>query len=97
MVVVAFKRWSLTRVYYPLTRGSNFRTLTLKIVLFWMGNYIWEVVTNEISTILLNAVPNKWCTMVLSKKCYTNKLRILTSAVLLFSFAYGNIIKKCGL
>lgn len=86
MVVVAFKRWSLTRVYYPLTRGSNFRTLTGKIVLFWMGNCIWGVVTKEISTIFLNdlSVPNKWCTMVLSKKCYTNKLRILTSAGLLF-------------
>ena len=67
VVVVAFKRWS---------RGSNFMTLTGKIVLFWMGNCIWEVVT---------------------KKCYTNKLRILTSAVLLFPFQYGNIIQKCGL
>ena len=58
VVMVAFKRWSLTRVYlYPLARGSNFMTLTGKIVLFWMDNCIWEVVTNGISTILLNFSP----------------------------------------
>ena len=37
LVVVAYKRWSFTR-------GSNCKASTGKIVVFWTGNCLWEVV-----------------------------------------------------
>ena len=37
MVAVAYRRWSFTR-------GSNCKALTEKILLFWIGGNLWEVV-----------------------------------------------------
>ena len=53
MVAVAYRRWSFTR-------GSNFKSLTGKILVFWFGgslsvmggDRLREVVTNGGSTVL---------------------------------------------
>ena len=45
LVVVAYRRWSFTR-------GSNCKALTGKIVVFWIGGRLWEVVTHGGSTVL---------------------------------------------
>ena len=37
LVVVTYRRWSFTR-------GSNCKALTGKIVVFWTGGRLWEVV-----------------------------------------------------
>ena len=37
MVVVAYRGWSFTR-------GSNRKALTEKILVFWSGGNLWEVV-----------------------------------------------------
>ena len=37
MVVVAYRRWSSTR-------GSNFKALAGKLLVFWIGSRLWEVV-----------------------------------------------------
>ena len=37
MVAVAYRRWSFTR-------GSNCTALTGKILVFWIGGNLWEVV-----------------------------------------------------
>ena len=37
VVTVAYRRWSFTR-------GSNFKTLTWKILVFWIGDHLREVV-----------------------------------------------------
>ena len=46
MVAVAYRRWSFTR-------GSNFRALTAKILVFWIGGCLWEVVAYGGSTVLI--------------------------------------------
>ena len=38
MVVVAYRGWSFTR-------GSNCKALTEKMLVFWTGGNLWEVVT----------------------------------------------------
>ena len=45
LVVVACRRWSFTR-------GSNSKALTGKIVVFWTGGCLWEVVAHGGSTVL---------------------------------------------
>ena len=40
MVMVTYRRWSLTR-------GSNCKALTGKILVFWIGGCLWKVVSNE--------------------------------------------------
>ena len=40
VVMVAYRRWSLTR-------GSNCKALTGKILVFWIGGCLWKVVSNE--------------------------------------------------
>ena len=37
MVAIAYRRWSFTR-------GSNFNALTGKILVFWIGSCLWEMV-----------------------------------------------------
>ena len=37
MAVVAYRRWSSTR-------GSNFKALAGKLLVFWIGSRLWEVV-----------------------------------------------------
>ena len=37
VVAVAYRRWSFTR-------GSNFNALTGKILVFWIGGRLWEMV-----------------------------------------------------
>ena len=39
MVAVAYKRWSFTR-------GSNCKGLTGKVLVFWIGSLLWEVVAS---------------------------------------------------
>ena len=41
MVAVAYRRWSF------ITRGSNCKDLTGKILVFWIGGCLWEVVAYE--------------------------------------------------
>ena len=41
MVAVAYRRWSFT------TRGSNWKALTGKILVLWIGGGLWEVVAYE--------------------------------------------------
>ena len=40
MVAVAYRRWSFTR-------GSNCKALTGKILVFWIGGRLWDVVAYE--------------------------------------------------
>ena len=40
MVGVAYRRWSFTR-------GSNYKALTGKILVVWIGGRLWEVVAYE--------------------------------------------------
>ena len=40
MVAVAYRRWSFAR-------GSNFKALTGKVLVFWIGGRLWEVVAYE--------------------------------------------------
>ena len=40
VVAVAYRRWSFTRV-------SNCRALTGKVLVFWIGGRLWEVVAYE--------------------------------------------------
>ena len=44
MVAVAYRRWSFTR-------GSNCKALTGKILVFWIGGRLWEVVAHGGSTV----------------------------------------------
>ena len=39
MVAVAYRRWSFTG-------GSNFKALTGKVLVFWTGGRLWEVVAH---------------------------------------------------
>ena len=43
VVAVAYRRWSFTR-------GSNCKVLSGKVLVFWIGGRLWEVVTNGGST-----------------------------------------------
>ena len=40
VVAVAYRRWSFTR-------GSNCKALTGKVLVFWIGGHLWEVVAYE--------------------------------------------------
>ena len=40
VVVVAYRRWLFTR-------GSNCEALTGKVLVFWIGDRLWEVVVYE--------------------------------------------------
>ena len=40
VVEIAYKRWSFTR-------GSNWKALTGKVLVFWIGGFLWEVVAYE--------------------------------------------------
>ena len=40
VVAVAYRRWSFTR-------GSNCKALTEKVLVFWIGGRLWEVVAYE--------------------------------------------------
>ena len=40
VVAVAYRRWSFTR-------GSNCKALTGKVLVFWIGGRLWEVVAYE--------------------------------------------------
>ena len=44
VVAVAYRRWSFTR-------GSNCKALTGKILVFWIGGRLWEVVAHGGSTV----------------------------------------------
>ena len=44
MVAVAYKTWSFTR-------GSNCQALTGKVLVFWIGGRLWEVVARGGSTV----------------------------------------------
>ena len=45
MVAVAYRRWSFAR-------GSNYKALTGKILVFWMSGRLWEVVAHGVSTVV---------------------------------------------
>ena len=45
MVAVAYRRWSFTR-------GSNFNALTGKVLVFWIGGRLREVVARGGLTVL---------------------------------------------
>ena len=44
VVAVSDRRWSFTR-------GSNCKALTVKILVFWIGGCLWEVVVRGGSTV----------------------------------------------
>ena len=44
VVAVAYRRWSFTR-------GSNCKALTVRVLVFWIGGRLWEVVAHEGSTV----------------------------------------------
>ena len=44
VVAVAYRRWSFTR-------GSNCKALTKKVLVFWIGRRLWEVVARGGSTV----------------------------------------------
>ena len=44
MVVVAYRRWLFTR-------GSNFKALAGKLLVFWIGGRLWEAVAHGGSTV----------------------------------------------
>ena len=44
MVAVAYRRWSFTK-------GSNCKALTGKILVFWIGGRLWEVVAHGGSSV----------------------------------------------
>ena len=44
LVAVAYRRWLFTR-------GSNCKALTGKVLVFWIGGRLWEVVAHEGSTV----------------------------------------------
>ena len=44
VVAVAYRRWSFTR-------GSNCKALTGKVLVFWIGGRLWEVVARGGSTV----------------------------------------------
>ena len=44
MVALAYRRWLFTR-------GSNCKALTGKILVFWIGGNLWEVVAHGGSTV----------------------------------------------
>ena len=46
-VAVAHRRWSFTR-------DSNCKTLTGKVLVFWIGGRLWDVVAHEGSTVTVN-------------------------------------------
>ena len=41
VVAFAYERWSFTR-------GSNYRAVTGKILMFWISGHLWEVVAYEL-------------------------------------------------
>ena len=45
MVEVTYRRWSFTR-------GSNGEALTGKVLVFWIGGRLWEVVAHGGSTVI---------------------------------------------
>ena len=51
MVAVAYRRWSFTR-------GSNCKALTGKILVFWIGGRLREVVAHGGSTVVTYCSPN---------------------------------------
>ena len=51
MVAVAYRRWLFTR-------GSNFKALTGKILVFWIGGRLREVVAHGGSTVVTYCSPN---------------------------------------
>ena len=53
MVAVAYRMWSFTR-------GSNCEALTGEILLFWIGNRLWEVVAHGGSTVVSCQVHQFW-------------------------------------
>ena len=44
VVAVAYRRWSFTR-------GSNCKALTGRVLVFWIGGRLWEVVAHGASTV----------------------------------------------
>ena len=40
MVMVTYRRWSFTR-------GSNCKALTGKVLVFWIGGRVWDLVAYE--------------------------------------------------
>ena len=44
VVAVTYRRWSFTR-------GSNCKALTVRVLVFWIGGRLWEVVAHEGSTV----------------------------------------------
>ena len=48
VVVVAYRRWSFTR-------GSNCKALTGKMLVFWIGGSLREVVAHGGSTVMVNS------------------------------------------
>ena len=57
VVAVAYRRWSFTR-------GSNCKALTGKVLVFWIGGRLWEVVAHEGSTVFTSvsggSSPRSW-------------------------------------
>ena len=45
VVAVAYRRWLFTR-------GSNCKSLTGKVLVFWIGGHLWEVVAHGGSTVV---------------------------------------------
>ena len=45
VVAVAYRRWLFTR-------GSNCKSLTGKVLVFWIGGHLWEVVAHGASTVV---------------------------------------------
>ena len=49
VVAVAYRRWSFTR-------GSNCKALTGKVLVFWIGGRLWEVVAHGGSTVFTSVL-----------------------------------------
>ena len=57
LVAVAYRRWLFTR-------GSNYKALTGKVLVFWFGGRLWEVVAHGGSTVStsvsVGSSPRSW-------------------------------------
>ena len=81
MVAVAYRRWSFTR-------GTNRKALSGKILVFWIGGRLWEVVARGGWTVFVHLIAADLmlltCTM---KECKgTIKLPLCSIGVIVVSY-----------
>ena len=51
-VAVSYRRWCFTR-------GSNCKGVIGKVLVFWIGGRLWEVIAHEDSTVYINQYLNE--------------------------------------